>query len=66
MEHHRMLTNYAVTREQKRNIAKKNMKKAGKRQFCKHSYEGIKKDNFVSYTRIPSYFSEHWKEFIEE
>lgn len=61
----RVPTNYAVTREQKRYIAKLNMKKANKKQFCKHSYISVKKGNFVESTRIPSYFSEHWKEFLE-
>ena len=60
-------TNYAVTREQKRYIAKQNMKKAGKKNFCKHSYT----TNINPYTRKPdrntrhpSYFAEHWREFI--
>lgn len=66
MEQHRVLTDYAVTREQKRNIAKRNMKKMGKKGFCKHSYEYVKKGNFTSYARIPSYFSEHWRDFLKE
>ena len=65
MKNDRVPTNYAVTREQKRYIAKQNMKKAGKTHFCKHDYNTIKRGSFISYTREPSYFSEHWREFVE-
>lgn len=61
----RSATNYIVTREQKRYIAKQNMKMDGKKNFCKHSYSGIKKGSFVYQTRIPSYFAEHWREYVE-
>lgn len=61
----RVPTNYAVTREQKRYIAKKNMKDEGKKNFCKHSYIGVRKGSFVESTKIPSYFAEHWKEYAE-
>lgn len=61
-------TNYAVTREQKRYIAKQNMKKAGKKNFCKHSYSY----SINPYTNMPmdrtrnkSYFGEHWREYVE-
>lgn len=59
----RVPTDYAVTRKQKRYISKRNMVKEGKVQFCKHSYTGIKRGNFISQTIVPSFFSEHWKEF---
>lgn len=61
-------TNYVVTREQKRYIAKQNMKKAGKKKFCKHGYT----TSLNPYTMKPcgtdrssSYFAEHWREFVE-
>ena len=61
-------TNYAVTREQKRYIAKQNMKKAGKKKFCKHSYTS----NINPYTGKSigsniesSYFAKHWREYVE-
>ena len=58
----RVATNYAVTRKQKRFIAKQKMKEEGKTGFCKHSHTGMKKGRFTYYTRMPSYFAEHWKE----
>lgn len=61
----RSAENYAVTREQKRYIAKQEMRKAGKKNFCKHSYQTTKIGHFSSYTRTPSYFAEHWKEYAE-
>ena len=63
----RVSANYAVTREQKRAIAKVNMKKAGNVKFCKHSYYSVKDKNgmFSSTYKEPSYFSQHWREFLE-
>lgn len=61
-------TNYIVTREQKRYIAKENMKKAGKKNFCRHSYTyGINPytGDPLGQTRNKSYFAEHWREFVE-
>lgn len=58
---------YIVTREQKRYIAKKEMKKAGKTKFCKHSYTSTinpyTNEPFGT-TRHSSYFAEHWREYI--
>lgn len=69
MNQTRVATEYIVTREQKRYIAKQNMKKAGKRGFCKHSYtsnvDPITQKPLGS-TRHPSYFAEHWREYISE
>lgn len=61
----RVATDYIITRKQKRFIAKRRMKEEGKTNYCKHSYTGIKKGNFTYYTRVPSYFSEHWREYTE-
>lgn len=64
----RTATDYAVTRKQKRYIAKLNMKKQGKKNFCKHSYStlpSLRSSAIVVQQRNPSYFSEHWKEFVE-
>lgn len=58
-------TNYAVTREQKRYVAKEKMKAEGKRNFCKHSYSTLTKGRFQTVTRNPSYFAEHWREYAE-
>lgn len=49
----RVPTNYAVKREQKRYIARKNMKDAGMVHIGKHSY------------RNPSEFSQKWKDYVE-
>lgn len=64
MNNNRVPTDYAVTRKQKRYIAKENMKKAGKRNFCKHSYTSVKRGLFIVYNKVPSYFAEHWKEEV--
>lgn len=61
----RVATDYAVTRKQKRYRAKIKMEEEGKKQFCKHSYTGIKKGSFITQTKVPSYFAEHWKEYAE-
>lgn len=61
----RSAENYAVTRKQKRYIARQEMKRAGKKNFCKHGYETVKLGLFTSYTRTLSYFAEHWKEYAE-
>ena len=66
----RVPTNYIVTREQKRYIAKENMKKAGIKNFCKHSFAVIKHGffttQFTTQIKEPSYFAKHWKEYIGE
>lgn len=62
----RVPTNYIVTREQKRYIAKENMKKADIKNFCKHSFTANVHpitNVTMGNTRHSSYFSEHWKEF---
>lgn len=65
MENTRVPTNYAVTRKQKRYIARQEMAKKGEKKFCKHSYSGMKTGNFTYYNRLPSSFAEHWKEYTE-
>lgn len=62
----RIATNYAVTRKQKRYIAKRKMEKDGIKNFCKHSFSSIKKGDFVTYTRNPSYFAKNWRAYTEE
>lgn len=62
----RVPTNYIVTREQKRYIAKENMKKADIKNFCKHSFTVARNGSFTTQTREPSYFAKHWREYIEE
>lgn len=62
----RVPTNYIVTREQKRYIAKQNMKKADIKNFCKHSFTVVRNGSFTTQTREPSYFAKHWREYIEE
>ena len=52
----RVATNYAVSRKQKRYIAKQNMKKAGIRQICKPFFNG----------KWRSFFSINWRNFVEE
>ncbi len=61
MSNKRTPTNYAFSRKQKRYIAKRNMKKDGKKSFCKHSYENLGGNEV---TRIPSFFAENWRDFI--
>jgi hypothetical protein len=62
----RVPTNYAVSRAQKRYIAKQNIKKANVSAHpFKHDYTTVKKGNFTTYTRNGSYFSEHWREYVE-
>lgn len=60
----RVPVEYIVTREQKRYLAKKRMKEEKRKNVCKHSYTTIKKNNFVAYNRVPSYFAEHWREYV--
>lgn len=64
----RVPTNYAVSREQKRYIAKCKMKEAGIKNFCKHSHSSnVHPITGVSLgtTVHPSYFAEHWREYKE-
>lgn len=68
MKNSRVATDYAVTREQKRYIAKRKMEEAGLKNFCKHSHNS----NVHPITNVslgttvhPSYFSEHWREYKE-
>lgn len=65
MKNTRVPTNYAVTRGQKRYIARRKMEEEGKKKVCKSSYTGIKKGNFVTQHKNPSYFAEHWREYVE-
>lgn len=54
-----------VFRKIKRNLAKENMRKEGKKQFCKHSYSSIKSPTTgqVSVTKHPSFFAENWRDY---
>lgn len=65
MENKRVPTNYAYTRKQKRTIAKRNMEKAGKKQFCKHAHQVFTFGHLKEDRVIPSYFAEHWREYVE-
>ena len=60
----RISTNYAVTRRQKRAIAKEKMKKEGKKNFCKHSYTTLSIKGYPMTTREPSEFAESWRDYI--
>ena len=53
MKHKRVATNYAVTREQKRALAKNRAKKQGLRRICSKSRGGT------------SWFQNHWRELVE-
>lgn len=57
----RVASNYAITREQKRYIAKVNMKKDGQKQFCKHSYSALENNGV---TRVPSFFATNWRNYL--
>ena len=64
----RVAADYAITRKQKRYIAKLNMKKQGKKNFCKHSHtvlSALHSSDVIIQQRNPSYFAEHWKEYVE-
>lgn len=61
----RVPTNYAYTRRQKRAIAKKNIEKAGKKRFCKHSYQTYVAGALKMERRIPSFFAENWRDYVE-
>jgi hypothetical protein len=61
----RVPTNYAVTRKQKRFIARRKMEEEGKHRVCHHSYTGMRNGNFEYRTRVPSYFAENWREYAE-
>lgn len=65
MDNKRISINYAVTRGQKRYIAKRVLKEKGEKQFCKHSYTDMQTSNFTYYNRVPSFFAEHWREYTE-
>lgn len=61
-------TNYIVTREQARYIAKQNMKKDKKTKFCKHGYSytiNPLTGKPIGQTKINSFFSEHWRDYVE-
>ena len=64
MKTKRVPTDYAYTRKQKRAIAKRNMEKAGKKQFCKHGYDIFTLGCLKEERRTSSYFAEHWREFV--
>jgi len=68
MKNSRVATNYAITREQKRYIAKRKMKEAGIKNACKHSYTANVHpitNVTMGNTRHSSYFTDHWKEYTE-
>ncbi len=66
MKDPRTPTDYAVTRKQKRFIAKRNMKEKGIKNFNRHSYTSYKtKTGFVATTKNPSYFAENWTDYIK-
>ena len=66
METKRTATNYALTRKQKRYIARLNMEKEGWKNFCKHSYNTRYYHNKpIGTYRIESPFASHWKEYVE-
>ena len=48
-----------------RSIAKYNMRKAGITHPCKHSYITRRGMSEFYTERIPSYFSEHWREYMK-
>lgn len=54
MKQRRVATNYAVTREQKRAVAKNRMKKQGMYRICSKSRAG----------KHSSWFSDHWREYV--
>ena len=62
----RVPVNYAVTREQKRYIAKINMLKEGKKNICKHDYITRVAGTLSLQERVPSFFAEHWKEYVNK
>lgn len=60
----RVPTNYAVSRKQKRQVARNNMIKEGKKQFNKHSYHNIFfRDQIIGQVREPSFFANNWREY---
>lgn len=58
--------NYAVTRKQKRYIADVKMAEAGMTKYRHHSYSVLRKGTFEERTKNPSYFAQHWREYVEE
>ena len=66
METKRTATNYALTRKQKRYVAKQNMLKEGRKNICKHSYVTRVVGNCEIQEKIPSFFAENWKEYAEK
>ena len=56
---------YIVTRAQKRAIARKKMAEAGIKHSCRHGYTTNKVGFTNFYSRTPSYFAQHWKEYVE-
>ena len=64
MKNKRIPTNYALTRKQKRKVARNNMLKEGKKQINKHSYSNIFfKGKIIGQKREPSFFAENWREY---
>jgi hypothetical protein len=62
----RVATDYAVTRRQKRFIAKIKMKAAGLKKICKHDYTTLyfyKKP--VGTERHDSKFATEWRNYVE-
>lgn len=60
----RVPTYYAITRKQKREVARNNMIKEGKKQINKHSYNNVFfRDKIIGQTREPSFFAKNWREY---
>ena len=66
MKDNRVATDYAVSRKQKRFIARLKMEKEGKKRVCHHSYTGLKRGKFETRAIVPSYFAEHWRDYAIE
>ena len=66
-KNHRVPTNYAYSRKQKRAIAKRKMKEEGKKNFCKHSYSSlVYMGKTIGQTRESSFFADHWREYVNK
>lgn len=60
----RVPTNYAITRKQKREIARNKMLKDGKTKINKHSYSNIFfRNKIIGQKKEPSFFAKHWREY---
>lgn len=59
----RIFANYAVSRKQKREVAKNRMKADGKVQFCKHDHKIMEINHAKQDIIVPSFFAKHWREY---